>query len=486
MSNELAISRRQLLRYAASGTVILGGGLSLIGCGGGGAALNAGFGRSASYEWLATLLQAISAVKPGPPMTARAIGMVATAAYDAWACYDEVAVGTRLGGSLRRPFLERTIVNKNAAISFAAYRVLVDLYPSQKPLFDAKMSAMGYNPNDTSLNTTTAVGIGNTVAQELLAFRHGDGSNQLNGYADTTGYVPVNTPDNVTDPSQWQQLRFANGNSPAYVCPHWGNVVPFALSSPAAIRPPVPPVFGSPTYMEQCQEVIDLTANLDDRTKAIAEYWADGPGTVLPPGHWQLFGQAVSDRDRHSLDQDVKLFFMLGNAVFDAGIACWDGKRAYNTSRPITAIRHLFAGQTIRGFAGPNQGIIDMDGSQWHPYQSVNFVTPPFPEYTSGHSTFSAASAEILKRFTGSDAFGQSVTIPAGASTFEVNVPSAPVTLSWATFTDAADEAGMSRLYGGIHFKAANLEGQRCGRIVGAQVWDVCMAHITGSARPVV
>ncbi len=438
--------------------------------------------RSVSYFWTQVLLDSISATKLGPPMTARAIAIVQTAIYDAWSCYDPIALNSRLGGQLRRPAVERTLSNKNKAVSYAACRALVDLYPSQSAAVMAKMQQLGYDPNDNSTDVTTATGIGNRVAQVLLDFRHNDGSNQLNGYADTTGYVPINTPDLVVDPSKWQQLRFANGASPAYIAPHWGNVIPFALSSPSVIRPPAPPVYGTPTYLAQVQDVVDLTANLNDERKVIAEYWADGPKTVLPPGHWQIFGQFVSDRDNYSLDQDVKMFLMLGNAVMDSGIACWECKRVFNTSRPFTAIRALYAGQQIPSFAGPGLGIQMADGSQWYPYQSRNFITPPFPEYSSGHSTFSAAGAEILKRFTGSDSFGNSVTVGAGSSAFDPNVPAQPITLSWSTFTEAADQAGISRRYGGIHFEPADLEARRCGRIVGEQVWEKAMSLINATA----
>ncbi|MEP6756119.1 MAG: vanadium-dependent haloperoxidase [Chthonomonadales bacterium] len=467
------ITRRAFLAASAAAPFVISG------CGGGG-----GGGtrtRSFSHQWTQTILDSVSATKLGPPMTARAIGMVATAIFDAWAAYDPIAIGTRLGGQLRRPLAEQSITNKQIAISFAAYRTLLDLFPTEKPRFDTMMSTLGYNPLDISMDTTTPAGIGNKVAAELLFFRHTDGSNQLNGYADTTGYVPVNTPDSVVDPTKWQPLRFANGASPGYIAPHWGLVIPFALSTPSSLRPVPPPVYGTPTYLAQTEAVVDLTAHLDDTKKVIAEYWADGPKTVLPPGHCQIFGQFVSDRDNHTLDQDVKLFFMLGNAVMDAGIACWDAKRAYNTSRPFTAIRTIYAGKVIPSFGGPGVGIQMVDGSQWYPYQSRNFITPPFPEYVSGHSTFTAAGAEILKRFTSSDTCGFSASFPVGWSTFETGIPSAPVTLSWSTFSEAADQAGMSRQYGGIHFQAGDFEGRKLGRLVGTEVWNMAQGYIRGT-----
>jgi len=472
-----------MTRREALGALTIPAFLPLVGCGGGGADFGGGSAtRSVSYQWTGVMLDAISATRMGPPMTARAIAIVATAAFDAWACYTPQAVGTMLGGQLRRPEIEHSDSNKEIAISYAVFRLLTDLYPTESARFSSFMATRGLDPNDVSVDPTTPIGIGNRVAAALMEFRHFDGANQLNNYADTTGYTPVNTPDVVVDPSKWQQLRFANGASPGFIAPHWGQVIPFALTSPSAIRPTAPPEFGTPTYMAQLEEVIQLTANLDDRKKVIAEYWADGPSTVLPPGHWQLFGRFVSERDRHTLDQDVQMFFMLGNAVMDSGIACWDCKVHFNTSRPITAIRHFKVGQQIPSFGGPGVGIVQADGSTWHPYQSVNFVTPPFAEYTSGHSTFSAASAEVLKRFTGSDAFGHSATVMSGSSTFDPQVPNEPVTLSWSTFSEAADQAGISRLYGGIHFRPGDIEGRRCGRIVGEMVYDAAMAYITGSA----
>jgi hypothetical protein len=150
----------------------------------------------------------------------------------------------------------------------------------------------------------------------------------------------------------------------------------------------------------------------------------------------------------------------------------WDAKRAFDSVRPATAIPYLFQHQTIRAWGGPGKGTIDMDGRFWIPYQISTSPTPAFPEYISGHSTFSAAGAEILRLFTGSDAFGDSITLPAGSSKIEPGLtPAAPIILHWKTFTDAANQAGVSRRYGGIHFKKADYAGRVAGRIVGDQAW---------------
>jgi hypothetical protein len=132
-------------------------------------------------------------------------------------------------------------------------------------------------------------------------------------------------------------------------------------------------------------------------------------------------------------------------------------------------------------WAGPYRGTRVIAGENWFPYQPTTFPTPPFPEYSSGHSTFSAAGAEILRLFTKSDRFGASVTLPEGSSRTEPGaVPSHDVTLSWATFSQAADQAGISRRYGGIHFEQGDLDGRRAGRMVARMAWDKAQSYLDG------
>jgi hypothetical protein len=270
-----------------------------------------------------------------------------------------------------------------------------------------------------------------------------------------------------------------------FSAPHWGLVTPFA--SPPALPDPVPPPApaGTARFREQAEDLVAISARLSDRQKAVAQYWADGPNSELPPGHWCLFAGFVSRRDGHDLEADVLLFFMLANALHDAGIETWHIKRRYDYVRPITAIRELFAGRRIRAWAGPGRDGQLIDGGQWRPYQEATVVTPPFAEYPSGHSTFSAAAGEILRRFTGSDAFGATTTVPAGSSRIEPGlVPAEDLTLRWDTFSAAADEAGLSRRYGGIHFEQGDLVGRAIGRAVGARVWSLAMRYRDDRASP--
>lgn len=441
--------------------------------------------------WNKMALDSVRNTSLGPPMIARALAITHTCIYDAWAAYDALAAGTRYGGQLRRPLLERTAANKHQAISYAGYRALIDLFPSRKPQIDTFMSSLGYDPGLNPTDTTSPAGVGVAACASVLSYRHGDASNQTGilhtgAYSDWTGYQPVNAPmvvanpidpATVVDPNRWQPLTYPNQSNtvitPAYIGPHWGMVTPFALLSGSENRPLIGPAqYGSANYVTQAQEVLNYSANLTDRQKAIAEYWADGPNSETPPGHWGLFAQFVSARDQHTVDEDAKMFFAVSNAVMDAGIAAWDSKRAFDSVRPITAIRYLFRGQQVAAWAGPGLGTQTIDGGTWKPYQPTWFPTPPFPEFLSGHSTFSAAGAEVLKSFTGSDNFGYYAVIPAGSSKVEPGFsPATDELLAWSTFSAAADEAGISRRYGGIHFSQADLDGRTLGRLVGIQVW---------------
>jgi hypothetical protein len=462
-------------------------------------------------RWNQALLQGVRQSRLGPPMVARALAVAHTCAYDAWAAYDRLAVGTGLGGSLRRPAQERRYENKIEAVSYAAYRAAVELFPGSKStVFDPLLASIGLDPDDRSDDTTTPAGIGNVAAATVLAARHRDGANQLGDelggapgvpYSDYTGYRPANDPMDpgtpldpatVHDPDRWQPLRYVDATgtlvTPSFSGAHWQHVRPFALATGEFRSHAGPARFGSSAFLAQAQELVAISAALTDEQKMIAEYWADGPHSELPPGHWNLFAQQVLARDatgsrEHDLDRAVKLFFALTNSIFDAGCCAWDNKVAFDSVRPITAIRWLNRGTTISAWGGPGRGVRQIPGDEWLPYQPTTFPTPPFAEYSSGHSSFSAAGAEILRSFTGSDRLDGSVTFAAGSSRVEPGlVPARDVTVNWRTFSDAADQAGISRRYGGIHFAQGDLDGRAAGRAVARRCWAKALTYFDGTA----
>jgi hypothetical protein len=448
-------------------------------------------------EWNYILLEAIRNVgklpptspdlsRGGPPQVARSIGVVYTAVYDAWSAYDAVAKPVHRT-TPRKPVAQHSDTNRRKAISQAAYRALIDQFPPAiyeggfRPAYEAMLAAQLAKEGITIGGPTTApIDVGNQAADDVLAFRHHDNANQSGLYADTSGYSSVNKPmavllpaepDAISFPGRWQALTYLNSaheaKTPKFIAPYWGNVKPFALTSGSQFRPTTPPQSPlSQGYLDQAKHVIDIQARLTPEQKVIAEYWADGPNSELPPGHWTEFAAFVTERYNFDMSQTVKLYFALANAIFDASIATWDAKRAFDYVRPITAIRHLFRGKRILGWAGAGKGTQEILGETWKPFQVPSFPTPPFSEFTSGHSGFSMAAATVLKRFTGSDKFGffyaQSTPLKAD--------PSEPVTdvvLHWPTFSSAAQQAGESRLYGGIHFYEGNVVGLELGEKVG-------------------
>lgn len=284
-----------------------------------------------------------------------------------------------------------------------------------------------------------------------------------------------------------------------------------------------------------------------DFTRVLAEFWADGPDSETPPGHWNTIANGVSDSPvfqkriagagpvLNDLEWDVKLYFALNAAVHDAACTAWSLKRFYDGWRPISAIRYMgqsgqssdralpsyhtnglplipdlielvttetakaggrHAGLTVGKVAvrsWPGQpanpktqysGVKWILAANWIPYQMKTFVTPAFPGYTSGHSTFSRSAAEVLTAITGSEFFpGGMGTYTAKANTtltFELG-PTTDVQLQWGTYYDAADQAGLSRIWGGIHPPSDDFGGRKTGAQAGKQVWVLARQYFDGS-----
>jgi hypothetical protein len=413
----------------------------------------------------------------------------------------------------------------------------------------------------------------------------------------------------MVDPNRWQPLQIENlvsqngvvlpSGVQQAVGPHWGHVTSFAIPAGGAsgvpFDPGPPPRLGDPAtdalFKSQAVDVVRDSSMLDsasdavvdiapdavggnalgsnsgrgyavnpntgrpyapetvrasDFYRAIAEFWADGPSSETPPGHWNVIANAVSDAlapnlrvggtgpvvDR--LQWDVKLYLALNGAVHDAAIAAWGLKGRYDGTRPISMIRYMASlGQSsdpslaaynkeglplvpglielitkdktagggpmaaLRGnegkiavrawhrnnSGGPGDSRVEwILGTTWLPYQQATFVTPSFQGYISGHSTFSRAAAEVLTGITGSEYFPGGLTEwTVKAATFRFDVgPSTDVALQWATYYDAADQAGQSRLFGGIHVQADDFAGRIVGSSCGKDAWALAQRIYAG------
>jgi hypothetical protein len=293
--------------------------------------------------------------------------------------------------------------------------------------------------------------------------------------------------------------------------------------------------------------------NLGDYGRVVAEFWADGPASETPPGHWNSIANVVGDEleamgplriagtgpEVDRLEWDTKLYLALNGATHDAAIAAWGVKGTYDSSRPISMIRYMGErGQSsdpdqpsydpegllleeglveviteassapgerhadlaehlgeiaVRAWAGAPEdaestasGVDWILAGDWVPYQRPTFVTPAFAGYVSGHSTFSRAAAEVLTSITASEYFpGGLMESPAepGSLEFESG-PDDAVVMQWATYADAADEAAISRLYGGIHVPADDLRGREIGYDCGVGAWALARQFYDGTAAP--
>ena len=380
-------------------------------------------------DWNTAALQAIRAGRTPPPEAARALAILHLAMFDA------------VNGIERThaPYLVASRVpasaSMEAAASAAAHRVLVALFEESAGSFDdLHASMLGTLPRTP--HQAQGAAWGEYVAEQMLAARRNDNSDA------------VVAPPSGSGPGVWVPTPPAFA---PYLLPQWGSVAPFAMPASAHFRPLGPPALDSAKYADAYNEVkangsVASAMRTPDQTQT-ALFWADGAGTETPPGHWNSIAQDVAAARGNTMAQNARLFALLNAAMADAAICAWEAKYQFNNWRPVTAIRN----GTDDGNAATVADLL------WTPL----LVTPPFPDYVSGHSTFSAAAAGVLALFYGSDqvAFtARSDFLPG-------------VTRSFTSFSDAASEAAMSRVYGGIHFRFASEDGMTAGGEIGEWVF---------------
>lgn len=459
--------------------------------------------RRAVIIWSNAVKQCIINTKGAPTVNARSIAMVFDAIYNAWALYQDPnvvkpSINSQTLYDLQKNQLDSlsSLECQIKALSYAAYRVLITLYPSQVGILDTALDASAGNLENLSSKGSFVLRAqrdGLAVGLVVTNYYLNDGSNQANSYADTSGYTPVAVFDTIVDTNnvsvwadtakryKWMPLKYvtqAGGiATQTAVTPHWGKVKPNAIPYGSFYRPDVRI---EPTQ-EEIDEVIQVTANLTEAQKVQAELFAKGPGTESPPGMWLDIADQISIAENNNLEKDVKLFFAIGMAVHDAGIAAWDVKYVYNTIRPLTLIRNLYRGQTISGWGGPGTtGSTTLLGQEWKPYQPSYFMTPPFPEVVSGHSTFSAAAATVIASMRRTDSAVFKLTMPAGGISHDPTLPALTTELNYTSLSKASSDAGYSRILGGIHFAQGNNLGASLGKTIGLKVHDRCMSLFKG------
>ena len=370
--------------------------------------------------WNEIMLQAIAATGAPPPLATRAMAIESLAVFNAVSAI-EGTPGYLV--DLTAPEGASAI----AAAAQAAHDALVYLFPTQAGIFDAQL-ALSLGAVADGQSETDGIALGAQAAATMIALRGSDGWNA------PVPYTPG------TDPGDWQPTP--PGGLPA-AAPHWADLDPFALLSPDQFQPNGPPALTSREYAKALAQVqslgaVDSTVRTPEQTE-IAEYWHYGPRT--PPGHWNDIATDIAQAEGLSLTETAQLLATLNVAEADAIIAVWDAKYLYEAWRPVTAIRNA---DEI------NNRWVSED-PDWLPL----IATPNHPEYVSAHSAISAAAAEVLTAFFGKHyEFSFTAPAPTGA------------TREFDSFWDAAYEAGMSRIYGGIHFTFSNEDGLALGEDV--------------------
>jgi len=448
--------------------------------------------KNVAYYWGKIALEATAndteRFQPRPTITSRYLGLIFTSVFDAWTSYDKNAIPVYSKDIGKVDEKLNTLKNKEISISYAAYTALKEYYYSDSLLFKEKMEDLGLNPNLKNPVKNTPEYIGIKAALDVINKRKNDGSNQYgelspdgSKYFDYTYYSPVNPPGVMNDINKWQPKYYYNEDkgkfAPPVLTPYWQNVSPITLENSSQFRPPPPPYWGSEQLNNEIEEVVELQSNLSIEQKGLVEFMRDGPKSVQQAGHWLIFAQDVSVRDNHNIDDDVKMYFLNQITAMDAFIANWDSKMFYDYARPMPLAQKFYMGKTIRGWLGYNEGWGEIKGEKWRPYSPDNFLCPQFPSYVSGHSTVSAACAEALRLYTGSDEFGITVNVVAGSLTeneeFWENV-----TLEFPTFTQAGEMAGISRVLGGYHIQSDNIEGLKLGRKVANNAYQFYLNHL--------
>jgi hypothetical protein len=442
--------------------------------------------------------------------------------------------------------------------------------------FQAALTRAKFDPNNLSQSGETAASIGNRAAAAVLASAKSDGASLVEVYKPINEVLHPERPGiNMADPNRWQRLELRqpftqNGIRQSGPQPFmgfsWYNVRPFAMTSrqngfyhdpgpaPSQSGPELRELWLPDLLRKQSQldpsdpTTIDISPGAygnnsigqndgsghplnpatgqpyppqvvkrADFGRVLAEYWADGPASETPPGHWNVVANKVADAPSFGrrlfgqggslgkLEWDVKLYLALNGALHDAAITAWEIKRKTESARPISLVRYM-ATRDPRGLpmipglierrsvAGQmqvqvrswhySQGMTWATADSWVPYQSDNFVTPAFPGFVSGHSTFSRAAAEVLTDLTGSAFFpgglAEFVAQP-GFLRIDRETNSDPVRLQWATYYDAADQAGQSRIWGGIHIEPDDLVGRKLGRLVGLDAAALAKRYFAGT-----
>jgi len=428
-------------RTVAMATIVS---LTLVGALGAALAADKPSAAQALHAWYKLVLELVRHTPTySPPVASRSFAYLGVSVYEAIASgSDELqSLAGQLNGltpvaprEADKAYDEAVVVN--ATMTFAAQNFFTHTGPTGQRALAAmakkmEMDVSGDLPADV---VSRSEDYGRAVAEHILKWSETDGGAVVENMGFPLEYKLTEGPAHWVPTSLIQQQQFP-------LLPHWGEVRTFAMPNGASCPVPPPPEYSEDpdsVFFKQALEVYEAVNHGTPEQKAIARFWSDDPMlSPTPPGHWISIALQALDHEDADLDRNVEALALLGVALADGFVGCWDAKYRYDLVRPITYIRRL----------------ID---KKWE----ALLITPPFPEYPSGHSTQSGAAAVVLTQL-----FGENFA-------FEDHTPEADGLMprKFPSFHAAAEEAGISRLYGGIHYRAAIVEGLRQGQCIGAHV----------------
>ncbi|HTP34349.1 MAG TPA: vanadium-dependent haloperoxidase [Candidatus Acidoferrales bacterium] len=387
-------------------------------------------------DWNQVMLKAMLTAPVTPaPVTTRVAAIVQAAVFDAVNGID------RRYTPIYVPPAAPPGASRGAAIVQAAYAALVNFYPDQKPKFDQQRTTSLAAIKDSSDAVKMGMAWGQHVADEIWTWRSQDGfSNTLPPFLGNT------------QPGQWRPTPPAM--APGLV-PQLAKTNPWVIPSPSYFRPNGPADMTSDQYTSDFNETKNMGgSNGSGRTAdqtLFSNFWQAGN----PPDYWDPVATSIAAQRNYSAVQTARLLALVNLGIADAAIGCWDAKYTYSSWRPITAIQ-----------LGDTDG---NDATTLDPSWTPLIVTPPFPEYPSAHSCVSGAAGRIL-----SAAFGEQTS-------FSVVSNAMPgVTRKFHSFSAALEEVKNARIFGGIHFRTACVDGQALGITVADYVMSRALVPLRG------
>lgn len=428
------------------------------------------------------------------PLQIRWIAMMAESRMEIMCVYHPTCKGKYLKGTLRRPQSENTPYNRNVAVVYAARKLIYDQSPWAKTSIDNIFyNVLGFVDNE-SRNLTTPIGIGNHIADTIIAARHEDGCNQLGtrydmeeshrlkypvvNFTDYTGYAPVNEWNRIVDPDRWQPLLGVDSKfrpvSQVNFLMQIQHLKTWANDISNTYVPPLTNTWDKHRgkYIAKVNHIIEVQKNLTEKQKLLAEFYDNKLKSLNTIGEFVVAKFMGGSLDNHTL-----LNFILHGAMHESMAACWKWKSVYDGVRPFTAVHFVKGDKMIKGLGVPGKGIVNIRGREWRSYLN----TDSFSSYPSGTSSICGTFTNAIRLLMGTNIIDFSYTFPAGSSVFEPNVtPAQDLTVTYHTLDEIAYDCKESRVWAGVHFPDDSNFGVELGKPIGTRFHAKTMRALQG------